>query len=63
MFAFLRQMAGTNRSAYINQLIKAEKERLLEARMVSANREEAADIDYQRELAEWNVTLTDGLGE
>ncbi|MEZ4614362.1 MAG: hypothetical protein R2867_02445 [Caldilineaceae bacterium] len=56
-------MAGTNRSAYINQLIKAEKERLLEARMVSANREEAADIDYQRELAEWNVTLTDGLGE
>ncbi|MEZ4711673.1 MAG: hypothetical protein R3A44_31060 [Caldilineaceae bacterium] len=62
-FAFLQQMAGRNRSAYINQLIKAEKQRTLEEHILRANQEEAEDTDYQQELAEWEVTLTDGLGE
>ena len=40
-FAFLTTAAGNNRSASINQLLKQEKQRQLEAALVQANQEEA----------------------
>lgn len=61
--AFLQQAAGRNRSAYINRLIKEEKRRTLQQRLLTANREEAGDAAYQHELSDWDVTLGDGLPE
>ena len=60
-FAFLAAAAGNNRSAYINQLLKQEKQRQLEAALVQANQEEAENAAYQDELADWEETLSDGL--
>ena len=59
--AFLKSMAGNNRSAYINQLLKKEKQRILEKAIVKANQEEAEDLEYQEELSDWEETLSDGL--
>lgn len=60
-FAFLNNIAGDNRSAYINELLKQERKNYLKQVLLKANREEANDSDYQEELKEWDVTLSDGL--
>jgi len=60
-FTFLNSMAGDNRSAYINQLLKKEKQRILEKAIMKANQEEAEDLEYQEELSDWEETLSDGL--
>ena len=59
--AFLAKEGGENKSAYINQLLKLEKQRTLQAAIIKANQEEADDPDYQQELADWDVALEDGL--
>lgn len=60
-YSFLSKVGGTNKSAYINALLKREKQRTLAAAVLQANREEAEDSDYQDELSPWDVTLSDGL--
>lgn len=60
-FSFLEQMAGNNRSAYINALLKTERRRSLEQAIIQSNQEEARDMAYQEELATWEPTLADGL--
>jgi hypothetical protein len=60
-FTFLNQVAGNNRSAYINQLLKQERKNFLKAALLKANQEEAQDTSYQEELQEWESTLSDGL--
>ena len=60
-FAFLKAVAGNNRSAYINRLLKEEKQRQLEKAIRRANQEEAEDAAYQAELDDWDETLADGL--
>ncbi|NHZ72557.1 MAG: CopG family transcriptional regulator [Aquificales bacterium] len=60
-YSFLQDAGGKNRSAFINQLLKEEKRRLLAAAVLKANLEEAADQQYQQELSEWEETLLDGL--
>jgi hypothetical protein len=60
-FAFLEAVAGSNRSAYINRLLKQEKQRQLEEALLQANQEEAEDAAYQEELSDWDETLSDGL--
>lgn len=62
-YAFLQQVGGDNKSAYINELLGREKRKALEEAILRANEEEANDPEYQRELAEWDVTLNDGLDE
>ena len=62
-FAFLDSVAGNNRSAYINQLLKEEQRRQLEQRVLQANREEAEDVEYGEALLEWDAVLDDGLPE
>ena len=59
-YAFLKKVGGTNRSAYINQLLKEEKRRTLKQAILKANQEEAAE-SYQEELADWGTTVSDGL--
>ena len=41
-------MAGNNKSAYINALLKQEKQRVLEDSVRRANHEEAEDQEYQK---------------
>lgn len=60
-YAFLLAAGKDNRSAYINELLKKEKQRQLERTILKANQEEAADLKYQEELSIWDETLSDGL--
>ena len=48
-YTFLKASAGNNRSAYINNLLKAEKRRILAAQILKANQEEASDLVYQED--------------
>lgn len=61
IYEYLQEIAGKNKSAYINNLIKKEKQSALEQEIIQANLEEAEDIEYQKELADWDITLSDGL--
>jgi antitoxin CcdA len=60
-FAFLQAAAGNNRSAYINRLLKAEKQRQLEEALLQANQQEAQNATYQEELSPWDEALFDGI--
>lgn len=59
--AFLSSQAGSNKSSYLNDLLKQEKKRVLAKAILEANQEEAEDLDYQHDLQEWDVTLSDGF--
>ena len=52
IFAFLNHVACDNRSAYINQLLKQERNNFLKKALLKAN---------QEELQIWENTLSDGL--
>lgn len=58
---YLKKAGGSNRSAFINKLLKEEKQRQLEKAILKANQEEAEDSAYQEELSDWDITLSDGL--
>ena len=58
---FLQQVAGANKSAYINNLIKKERQKCLEESIALANKEEAENEDYQKAISEWETTLSDGF--
>jgi predicted CopG family antitoxin len=45
-YDFLKEVGGSNRSAYINELLKKEKKKLLEKALLKANLEEAEDAVY-----------------
>ena len=58
---FLQEKGGDNKSAFINQLLRAERRRTLREAVIAANLEEAQDAEYQNELEAWETTLNDGL--
>lgn len=60
-YAFLMSAGQDNRSAFINHLLKEEQARQVEASMLLSNREEANDIEYQDELVDWDMALSDGI--
>lgn len=60
-YLFLNDIAGNNRSAYINELLKQERKNFLKQALIKANQEEADDLGYQEELKAWENTLSDGL--
>jgi antitoxin CcdA len=62
-YAFLRTFGGKNKSAFINNLLKKERQSYLQKSILSANLEEAGDATYQQELAEWDVTALDGIDQ
>lgn len=59
-YEFLESKANGNRSAYINSILVEEKQRIIAEQILKANREEAEE-SYQEELADWDITLGDGL--
>ena len=62
-YAFLRTFGGKNKSAFINGLLRKERQAYLQKRILSANLEEAGDAAYQQELAEWEVAALDGIDQ
>ena len=60
-YAFLNDAAGSNKSAFVNKLLRQEKDRMLQDAIIKANEEEANDMEYQAHLAEWDVASADGL--
>ncbi len=60
-YNFLQVAGGSNKSAYINELLLREKKRTLEEAVIKANKEEADDSDYQKELHVWDASLSDGV--
>ncbi len=60
-FNFIKTAGGKNSSAFINQLLKKEKQQRLQEAVLKANQEEAEDLDYQEEISSWDDTLLDGL--
>ncbi len=60
VFEFLESKAKGNRSAYINSILKAEKQRIIAEQIFKANQEEAEE-SYQEELTDWDIILSDGL--
>ncbi len=59
--AYLKQVGGDNKSAYVNDLLLQDKKRSLKKAILQAHQEEAEDSAYQEELSEWDETLADGL--
>lgn len=60
-YRFLMSAAKENRSGFINELLKKEKDRALSKALIAANKEEANDVEYQNELAVWDETMGDGI--
>ena len=58
-YEFLELSANGDRSAYINSILKAKKQRIITEKIFRANQEEAEE-SYQEELADWDITLSDG---
>ena len=54
-------MGGTTRNGSLNDLVKRKQRRSLEHAVLKANRDEAHDPAYQKDLATWEWTLPDGL--
>ena len=60
-YNFLMEKGGKNKSAYINRILHEKRQLTLQKDILTANQEEANDLDYQNELEEWDSTLSDGL--
>ena len=56
-YSFLMAEGGKNKSAYINQLLKKERQCALAEAILQANKEETEDQEYQEELSAWDETL------
>lgn len=55
-----RPVAYVISTAEFERLQKLQESSLAEA-ILKASQEEAEDLDYQNELADWDTTLSDGL--
>lgn len=62
-YQFLKQVAGDNHSAYINQLILREKEKYMIEWIERSNREEAQEMQRDEDYRLWEATLADGLDD
>jgi Arc/MetJ-type ribon-helix-helix transcriptional regulator len=50
-----------NRSRYINSVLAAHRRATLEAEMIAALQQDAADPEYQAEIAAWECVAGDGI--
>jgi hypothetical protein len=58
---FLDQQAPGNRSGYINTLLAAQRQRILEKEMIAALKQDAKNPKYQADIAEWDNVVGDGI--
>ncbi len=61
-FNFLSQVTD-NRSAYINNLLLEKEREQLETELRQAYREQNQDPEFKQAIADWDVTVGDGLDE
>ncbi|MCG9892210.1 MAG: hypothetical protein MH252_14185 [Thermosynechococcaceae cyanobacterium MS004] len=60
LIEFLDEQA-TNRSEYLNGLLVERRTKVLREQMISALQADQADLEYQAEIAAWDVVVGDGL--
>jgi predicted transcriptional regulator len=60
VLSFVDRLAS-NRSSFINDILRQEKKRILMQELADAYRKEANDPAFQSEIADWDVTAGDGL--
>lgn len=60
-YNYLLSAGHENKSAFVNNLLVKEKRKALDTALIRANIEEAEDVEYQRELAVWDIASEDGL--
>ena len=63
LVAFVDEQANGNRSEYLNQLLKRERKRIIEAEMIRALREDCSDPEYLAEIQLWDAVVADGLDD
>ncbi|ACK68443.1 conserved hypothetical protein (plasmid) [Rippkaea orientalis PCC 8801] len=61
LVGFLDQVAGGNRSEYLNKLLIEHREKVLKAQLIAALAEELEDPGYPQELLEWDLVAGDGI--
>lgn len=52
-----------NRSAYINNLIRAEQKKAFNVKLETDYLEQSQDIEWQTEVELWDSTASDGLND
>lgn len=57
---FVDRMAS-NRSSFINDLLRQEKRRIFMAELEDAYKDQASDPEFQEEVSVWDVAVGDGL--
>jgi len=57
---FVDQLAS-NRSSFINDVLRKEKRRIFMNELKNAYKEQANNPEFQEEIAVWDVTVDDGL--
>ena len=60
--AFLDRIT-TNRSGFINELIKQEEKKQMMARLEAEYEEQSNDPEWQSEIKLWDCTASDGLDD
>jgi hypothetical protein len=60
LIEFMDQQTG-NRSEYINTLLKQQRSQILSEQMIACLQAEHEDVNYQAELADWDVVVGDGI--
>jgi metal-responsive CopG/Arc/MetJ family transcriptional regulator len=57
---FVDQLAS-NRSSFINDVLRQEKQRILMKELENAYKEQSRDPEFKEEISVWDVAVGDGL--
>lgn len=60
VIAFIDDLAS-NRSSFINDILRKERQRILAKELEAAYTEQSNDPEFQNEAALWDVAVGDGL--
>jgi Arc/MetJ-type ribon-helix-helix transcriptional regulator len=61
LVSFIDRQAQGNRSDYLNSLITQERRKILTDEIIAALQEDIQDLEYQAEIAEWDLVAGDGI--
>jgi Arc/MetJ-type ribon-helix-helix transcriptional regulator len=52
---------ASNRSSFINDVLSKEKQRIFMKELENAYKDQANDPEFKEEIADWDITVGDGL--
>ena len=61
LLTFLDEVAGGNRSEYLNKLLANHRKQVLEAKMIAALGEDIKNSDYLEQIKDWDSVVGDGI--